>query len=205
MKIMKIEIRFLHLASRLLFLLAALPAWAWGQGWSLREADWGGMTLGVVSGIAAHEAGHLVVAKSKGYRVSHEGLSITYPGTDFTRSGQLQLASAGYQTQWLLSELVLRDDRWQERKTPPGDFGAGVVLSSIGVSLAYLTVLKNQYNGDIYGVSRASGMSHDRAALAIAIPAALDAWRLFGDDVPEWVPNLSVMGKGLAMAWIWTY
>jgi len=41
--------------------------------------------------------------------------------------------------------------------------------------------------------------------LAIAIPAALDAWRLFGDDVPEWVPNLSVMGKGLAMAWIWTY
>jgi hypothetical protein len=195
----------LHLASRLLFLLATLPACAWGQGWSLREADWGSVTLGIVSGIAAHEAGHLVVAKSKGYRVGHEGLSITYPGTDYTRSGQLQLASAGYQTQWVLSELALRDDSWQERKTPPGDFGAGVVCSSIGVSLAYLTVLKHQYNGDVYGISRASGMSHDRAALMMAIPAALDTWRLFGDDVPEWVPNLSVMGKGLAMAWIWTY
>ncbi|HLP98808.1 MAG TPA: hypothetical protein VK149_10215 [Sideroxyarcus sp.] len=186
-------------------LLAAAPAGAHSEGWSLGEADWGQLTLGVVSGIAAHEVGHMAVAKSKGYRVSHDGMSITYPGVNFTRSGQLQLASAGYQTQWLLSEIALRDEHWQERKTPPGDFGAGIICSSIGVSLAYLTFLKNQYNGDVYGVSRASGMSHDRAALLMAVPAAMDAWRLFGDDVPEWVPNLSVMGKGLAMAWIWTY
>lgn len=201
----KIEPRFRCTLPRLMLVWALLPACAWGQGWSLYEADWGSMTLGILSGIAVHEAGHLVVAKSKGYRVSHDGLSITYPGADFARSEQLQLSSAGYQAQWLLSERVLRDDNWRERKMPPGDFGAGMVLSSIGVSVAYLTVLKNHYNGDVYGVSRASGLSHDRAALMMAIPAALDTWRLFGDDVPEWVPNLSVMGKGLAMGWIWTY
>ncbi|MBI5890303.1 MAG: hypothetical protein HZB47_06450 [Nitrosomonadales bacterium] len=184
---------------------AILPMNVWGEGWSLGGADWGRLTLGVVSGIAAHEVGHMVVAKSKGYRVSHDGLSITYPGVDFTRSGQLQLASAGYQTQWVLSELVLRDNNWQERKTPPSDFGAGIVISSVGVSAAYLTILKHQLNGDVYGVSRASGMSHDRAALLMAIPAALDAWRLFGDDVPEWVPNLAVASKGVEMAWIWAY
>lgn len=186
-------------------LIGSLPATAHGEGWSLREADWGSLTLGIVSGIVAHEAGHFVVAKSKGYAVSHDGLSITYPGTDFTRAGQLQLASAGFQTQWVLSELVLRDKNGRENTKPPTDFGAGVVISYVGVSAAYLTFLKNQYTGDIYGMSHATGMSHDRLALMMAIPAVLDAWRLFGNDVPAWVPAVSVMSKGVGAAWIWTY
>ncbi len=124
-------------------------------------------------------------------------------GVNFTRAGQLQLASAGYQTQWVLSEFALRDEHWQERKTPPGDFGAGVVLSSVAVSLAYLTILPVQRR--YLGISRATGMSHDRAALTMAIPAMLDAWRLLGDDVPSWVPQLAVLSKGTAMVWIWSY
>ncbi len=182
-----------------------LPTTAQAEGWSLREADWMDMSLGVVSGIVAHEVGHFVVAKSKGYQVSHDGLSITYPGTNFTHSGQLQLASAGFQTQWVLSELVLRDQNGREHIRPPSDFGAGVVISYVGVSAAYLTFLKNQITGDVYGMSHASGLSHDRIALMMAIPAVLDAWRLFGDDVPEWVPAVSVMSKGIGAAWIWSY
>src|SRR5512146_77468 len=195
------------LVSWALGISALLPACAHGEGWFFDEAGsgWERFAMGFVSGIAAHETGHLVVAKTKGYRVGHEGLSITYPGTNFTRAGQLQLASAGFQTQWVLSEFVLRDESGHEHTRPPSDFGAGVVCSYIGVSAAYLTFLKNQYNGDVYGMSRASGYSHDRIALMMAIPAALDAWRLFGDDVPEWVPTLSVMSKGIGAAWIWTY
>lgn len=191
----------------LLLLAAAMPTSGWGQGWSFGEggAGWQDFALGFVSGIAAHETGHLLVAASKGYRVSHDGLSLTYPGTDFTRAGQLQLATAGFQTQWLLSEFVLRDKNGDEHTTPPSDFGAGVVGSYLGVSFAYLTFLKNQYNGDVYGISRATGMSHDRVALLAAIPAVLDGWRLFGDDVPQWVPALSVASKGIAAAWIWSY
>jgi len=41
--------------------------------------------------------------------------------------------------------------------------------------------------------------------LIAAVPAVLDAWRLLGDDVPQWVPMLSVASKGLAATWIWTY
>lgn len=201
MKTRSIRAVFLYIG----LVFGSLPTGAQGEGWSLREADWMDMSLGVVSGIVAHEVGHFVVAKTKGYRVSHEGLSIIYPGTHFTRSGQLQLASAGFQTQWVLSELVLRDKNGRENTRPPSDFGAGVVISYIGVSAAYLTFLKNQITGDIYGMSQASGLSHDRLALMMAVPAVLDAWRLFGDDVPEWVPAVSVMSKGVGVAWIWTY
>jgi hypothetical protein len=80
-----------------------------------------------------------------------------------------------------------------------------VVCSYLGVSLAYLTFLKNQDQGDVNGMSHATGLSRDRIALMMAVPAVLDAWRLFGDDVPVWVPTLSVMSKGIGATWIWTY
>ncbi len=191
----------------MLLVIAVLPPCASGQGWSFDEAGsgWERFASGFVSGIAAHEAGHIIVATTKGYQVSHDGLSITYPGAKFTHAGQLQLASAGVQTQWLLSESVLRENNGREHIKPPSDFGAGVVCSYLGVSFAYLTFLENQKQGDVYGMSYATGLSHDRIALMMAVPAVLDAWRLFGNDVPEWVPTLSFMSKGIGAAWIWTY
>jgi len=183
------------------------PACAWSEGWKLDESvsGWESFALGFASGIVLHETGHVIVATSKGYNVNHDGLSITYPGAHYGHGDQLQLASAGIQTQWLLSELVLRDRNGNEHIKPPGDFGAGVVFSYIGVSAAYLTFLKNQYNGDVAGMTNATGLSHDRIALMMAVPAVLDAWRLLGDDVPHWVPALSVVSKGIGAAWIWTY
>jgi hypothetical protein len=80
-----------------------------------------------------------------------------------------------------------------------------VVCSYLGVSLAYLTFLKNQQTGDVYGMSNATGYSRGQIGLMLAIPAVLDTWRLFGDDVPQWVPVVSVMSKGVGAAWIWTY
>jgi len=195
------------LAAGALCMLIALPVSASGEGWTIDDSAsrWGNLTLGIVSGIAAHEVGHIVVATSKGYKVSNDGFSLTYPGAELTPASQLQLASAGFQTQWVLSELVLRDRNGREHKKPPGDFGAGVVCSYLGVSLAYLTFLKDQNQGDVYGMANATGLSRDRIALMMAVPAVLDAWRLFGDDVPVWVPTLSVMSKGIGATWIWTY
>jgi hypothetical protein len=188
-------------------LLMALSLNASGEGWSLDRTGsrWGQFALGFASGIVAHEVGHVVVATANGYHVSHDGLSITYPGANLSPASQLQLASAGFQTQWVLSELVLRDKHGNEHRKPPGDFGAGVVSSYLGVSLAYLTFLKNQSQGDVAGISDATGMSRDRIALMLAIPAVLDGWRLFGNDVPAWVPAVSVMSKGIGAVWIWTY
>jgi hypothetical protein len=191
----------------LAFLAVLLPATVRAEGWTIKpEADaWERFTLGIVSGIAAHELGHMAVATSKGYKVSYDGLSIVYPGAQFTRASQLQVASAGFQTQWVLSEFALRDEHGREHSKRPGDFAAGIVGSYIGVSIAYLTILKDRETGDVYGMSTATGLSRDRIALMMAIPAVLDAWRLFGDDVPAWVPALSVMSKGVAAAWVWSY
>jgi len=195
-----------QLAATLLGVVFVASA-ARAEGWAIdNSADrWGSFAFGFASGIVAHEMGHMFIATTKGYNVSHDGLSLTYPGAHFTRAGQLQLASAGFQTQWALSELVLRDQNGNEHKRPPSDFGAGVVSSYLGVSLAYLTFLENQQTGDVYGMSNATGLSRDRIALMLAIPAVLDTWRLFGDDVPPWVPAMSVISKGMAAAWIWTY
>lgn len=38
-----------------------------------------------------------------------------------------------------------------------------------------------------------------------AVPALLDGWRLFGDQVPAWIPVLSIGFKGAALTAIWTY
>lgn len=190
-----------------LCVLMLLPVSASAEGWSLDETGsrWEQFAFGFASGIAGHEAGHMLVATSKGYQVRYDGLSIIYPGARMSPASHLQLASAGFQAQWLMSELVLRDRNGKEHKKPPGDFGAGVVCSYLGVSLAYLTFLKNNNQGDVYGMSDATGYSRNRIALMLAIPAVLDSWRLFGDDVPQWVPTLSVMSKGIGAAWIWTY
>jgi hypothetical protein len=183
------------------------PSPARADGWTLpgSQSEWGSFALGVISGLGVHELGHFVVARAKGYSTSLDGLSIVYPDEDLAGADQLQVASAGFQAQWLMTEIALRDSQGRALKTPPGNFAAGVVCAHLGISLAYLTFLKNHKQGDVYGMSEATGYSRTRIAAVLAIPAALDAWRLFGNDVPEWVPQVSLLGKGLGMAWAWTY
>lgn len=193
------------------FLAFFVPAFfslhAKGQGWEFdsERTQLGKFALGVASGVVAHEFGHFVVATSKGYKVGNDGFSLVYPGAAFTDSDHLQVASAGFQTQWLLSELILHDSNRNEQKEPPGDFGAGIVCAHLAITAAYLFYLKDHYQGDIVGIAEATGYSNNQIALALAIPGVLDAWRLFGNQVPDWVPQLSVASKSLGMAWVWTY
>lgn len=190
-----------------LLLLALLPAHAYGEGWEFDagRTEFGQFALGLVGGVVAHEAGHYVVATSKGYDVGFDGLSIIYPGAAFTDSDHLQVASAGFQTQWLLTELVLRNRDGSEMRGAPGDFGAGVVCAHLAITAAYVIYLKDHPLGDVVGMADATGYSNNQIMLALAVPGVLDAWRLFGNDVPHWVPQLSLLGKGVGMAWAWTY
>ena len=198
-------IRYFRIA---MLLAAALsPFDARCEGWSFDDArpEWGKFALGIVSGVAGHDLGHYLVATSKGYKVSHDGLSIVYPDAKLTPADKLQVASAGFQAQGLLSELALRDGSFRELKAPPGNFAAGVVCAHLGITLAYAVFLRNNKQGDVVGIAQATGRSNNQVALALAVPGALDAWRLFGKQVPEWVPQLSVLYKGLGIAWAWTY
>jgi len=191
----------------LLCLLALLPIGAHCEGWRLdaERTQLDKFALGLIGGIAAHELGHYAVATSKGYKVSHDGLSIIYPNAKFTPGDHLQVASAGFQTQWLMAELVMRNRDGSELKSPPGDFGAGVVSAHLAITAAYLVYLKDHKQGDVVGMADATGYSNNQIMLALAVPGALDAWRLFGNQVPAWIPELSVLSKGLGIAWAWTY
>lgn len=184
-----------------------MPLISHGEGWSLDDArsDWGGVALGFAAGYAGHELGHFMVARSKGYHVDHDGVTIIYPDAAYSGSDHLQIASAGFQAQWLLAEWSLRDSHGNERTGPLDNFRAGVVCAHLGISLAYLVYLKDHPQGDIVAMSGVTGYSSDQIAMALAVPAALDAWRLFGHQVPEWVPRLSVASKGIGIAWAWNY
>jgi len=158
---------------------------------------------GVASGILVHEAAHTVVATAYGFDVRLHNLSIVYSGGPMSDSQHLRIASAGIESQWLLSECVLRGA--EKKDEPLKAFKAGLVVSELAVGAAYLTVLKDNDEGDLVGMAQATDLSTDQLALLVAIPAALDAWRLFGKDVPKWVPDVSLGYKGAAIAATWTF
>ena len=155
---------------------------------------------GFVSGVAFHEMGHIIVASELGYPIEHTGVSITYGSKPLSAHDQERIASAGFQAQWIASELA-----FAARKKSNSMYAAGVISAHLAISAAYLTFLKNQELGDSVGYSHATGMPINQVVWRAAIPALLDSWRLFGNDVPNWVPVLSVVSKGVGIAAIWTY
>jgi hypothetical protein len=187
--------------------LVVPPTQASADGWRFPETrpDWGRFGLGFLASLGGHELGHYVVATAKGYDVHFDGVTLDYSGPNMSDADHLQVASAGFQAQWLMTEFALRDSSGRESEVPPGEFGAGVVCAELGVTLAYLTFLKNHNQGDVYGMAEATGLSRNEIALALAIPAILDGWRLFGNRVPKWVPQVSLLTKGIGIAWVWTY
>ncbi len=165
----------------------------------------GAFLAGFFSAYAAHELGHFLVADAFGFDAEFDGVTIVYPGAIMTEAEQLQVSSAGFQVQWLVSEVALRY-RKDTKLTHFGDsYNAGLVGAHLAITAAYMTLLLNHENGDLQGMSEASGISNDKLAVLVAIPAVLDAWRLFDNEVPDWVPTMSAGSKGIGFTWIWRY
>jgi len=185
-------------------LLLLLSGGAFARAWDEVEVRSHPATFlsGLAAGILAHETGHLAVAAVEDIDVKWHNLSITYLGP-LTDAEHLRVATAGIETQWIISEYVLH--RAEKKQQPPGAFKTGLVVSELAVAAAYLTVLKDHEEADLVGISNATGLSTDQLALLVAIPAALDAWRLFGQEVPAWVPNVSLGYKGAGIAATWTF
>lgn len=189
----------------LVLIIIAGPAAADSWEFSRLKKNSGAFLAGFFSGYAAHEMGHIIVAESFGFDYKFEGVTIVYPGAIMTDAEHLQVSSAGFQTQWLVSEAALRY-REQRKLTDFGDsYNAGLIGAHLVITAAYLTVLRNHRDGDLQGMSQATGVSNDKLAVLVAIPAVLDAWRLFGNNVPDWVPLFSVGAKGISISMIWRY
>ena len=167
--------------------------------------DRGDILLGFVGGLLAHELGHISAATLKGTDIQLEGLAITYPDSDISDRDRLQLASAGFLVQWFSSEIAFHYLQKDDASASAVNRAKGVIASHLAITAAYVTFLKHHPDGDIEGMAKASNVSHDRLALAVAIPAILDGWRLFRNRVPKWVPLISPITKGAGIVWVWTY
>ena len=166
----------------------------------LGEFDLRGLATGAIGMIVGHEVGHFAVAESMNIKAEFDGVTVVYPNSSLTSRQHLRIASAGFQSQWLLSELAFHylDKPDVEQRS----VATGAVLAHIAITTAYLTFLKNNKDGDVVGMATALGKSRNNVALTLALPALLDAWRLFGEP-PDWVPHLSRTSKGLGIVWIW--
>lgn len=189
----------------LFFVLTSLPSHTKAQLWSLKDTknNWLSFSLGTIAGIAVHELGHITVAELTGHDVEYEGATIVYPDIEPEGKDRLRLASAGFQAQWILSESLLRIH--EQKEEPMGGFSAGAVASHIFISAAYLTFLYDHEDGDLVGISEATGWSKEAVAAWLALPAMMDTWRLMGSSVPKWVPMVSIMSKGIGIAVVWSF
>jgi hypothetical protein len=169
------------------------------------KSDPGHFLTGFAEGFLAHELTHVLIAEANGRTVALSGTSIVYPGLPMDDQMHFRIASAGFQGQWILSEIVLRNYEAHGGTAPMSQTNAGIVFSHIAISAAYLTVLKDHHLGDVNGIAQSTGMSRDTVALLVAVPAALDLWRLTGKDVPKWVPTVSASVKGAYLTRIWTF
>ena len=188
-------------------LIYCVSSSAFSSEWNFSQLNnhQGAFYLGLLTGLAGHELSHFAVAEAEGTSAEFDGITIVYTNEDLSDQEKLRVSSAGFQAQWLISETALRY-RSHHTLTDKGDnFNAGLVWAHLGITAAYLTVLKNHEDGDIEGMSQATGISRNGLALMVAIPAALDAWRLMGSDVPNWVPIISMGSKSLGIAAVWKF
>jgi len=159
---------------------------------------------GAIGGLLFHELGHVLVGMGYGGNPQLNNGSIVYPNSQFSRKASMRVSSAGFQAQWLLSELsflgLKDDDGWLNRR-----HYQGMIAMHIAISTAYLIRLKDMPTSDIYAASQASQLSRKQLAWVTFLPAALDAYRLMGEDVPDWVGHLSLGIKAAEVGYTWQF
>ena len=193
------KILYLALSVTVLYSVAATPVLA--GNWSSPEttSDWMVFVAGIGGAVVTHELGHIAVATGYNYSIHHDGLSITYGPTIRSLREHLRIASAGFQGQWIATEAAFALD------SKDSFLAKGVICGHLATTLSYVVVLKNHPQGDTVSIAKSSGLSVNQVAALVSLPALLDAWRLFGHDVPGWIPGLSIALKGAAISAVWTF
>ena len=161
---------------------------------------------GFVGGIVAHELGHVLVASAYGQRAQLNRGSIVYPDSTFSKQELLRVSTAGFQTQWLLSEWSFASLHTENVSSFLDEqHHIGIISSHLAVSFAYAAGLKEYSTSDVYAASQATGRSRNQLALLALIPALIDSYRLFGDNVPSWLSKASMSIKATEIGLIWSF
>jgi hypothetical protein len=143
----------------------------------------GGFSLG----LAIHESGHLVLGGALGVKPFLKGVDfhgVPFFAIDYRErlnsSQSLQLASAGFWTQYAASEWVLT--RRPEIARDAAPFTKGVlafhVLNSLGYTGAAL-LRTGPVERDSLGIARDLGVDERWVGVALLVPASLDVYRYY--------------------------
>ncbi len=180
---------------------------AHSQTLSLEQAqdNWGPLLGGMAATIIGHELGHFAAAEAEGVDAFFEDFTVKYEDQDGTPRQALRLSSAGFQAQWLISEAAFLKLKSPELSASKHAFYSGLVLGHIAISAAYALGLKDHEDGDATGIAAATSYSSDEIALYVALPAAIDAWRLLAGDPPRWLPWASMGSKAIGIAAVWRF
>ncbi len=162
--------------------------------------NWQAFLGGALTTLAVHEGSHYLIAKQYGFDVGLSGLSIVYPDWDPSPQQKMRVSTAGFQGQWIASEIAFAE---LEKKTDDG-FYQGMVAGHIAISFAY-AILKEDDTSDIYAISSVSDLSRDQVLALLLVPASIDAARLWMEAPPKWLRNVSIASKGLSIAAIWKF
>ncbi len=186
----------------LLFLLLPWPAYAADIEHPITwdSSFW----VGFAGGIITHELGHVAMAASLGQSSRLESGSVVYPSSSFSAKEALRVSTAGFQTQWLLSEWAFYELGNPKETFLDEQHYVGLITAHITISLAYLAGLKEQPTSDIYNAAAVLSRSRNQLMAAALAPALLDAYRLWG-DAPAWVDKLSIGLKAGEIGLIWTF
>jgi hypothetical protein len=183
----------------------ATNAFAEGVDIDILKTNWGVTLGGAAATIAIHELGHFVVAGIEDADAYFDGLTVKYRDYDGSDRQNLRLSSAGYQAQWLASEYAFKQLDQPSLNQKQKAWNAGLILGHIGITVAYLTFLKDEENGDVSGISEATGLSTGEVIALLTIPAVLDSWRLFGKNSPKWAGWTSKGFKAVGITAVWTF
>lgn len=152
---------------------------------------------GAVTGLAAHEAGHLFTAvlfdADPGIRgVEFHGIpffAITHR-SDLTPRREFVLSSAGFWVQHATNEwLLTRSRRLRDERAP---FRKGLFAFNVLASVAYSGAAfarTGPGERDTRGMSVSARIDEPWIGAFVLVPAALDIWRYFDPDavVPVWL------------------
>ena len=164
------------------------------------ELNWKSFLGGALTTLAVHEGSHYFLAKQYGFDVDLSGLSIVYPDWNPSPQQKMRIASAGFQGQWIASELAFAKLEKKEHDA----FYQGIVAGHIAISFVY-SVLKEDDTSDIYAISSVSDLSRNQVLALLLVPASIDAARLWMEAPPKWLRNVSIASKGLGIAAIWKF
>jgi hypothetical protein len=186
------------------------PAWTWG--------DAARLGAGALTGLAAHEAGHVVANLALGNVPAVEGFLalgfipffavrpyITCGETACTkrdgstfgagRRGKFAIVAAGFNVQHLGDEILLWS--WPELRYGSGPYRKGLLAFNTITSVVYAVgswAGLEDPRGDIANAAQISGISHRVLALFVLAPALLDGVRYFYPGA-RWAPFAAATSK----------